>query len=159
MILISPYSRQMRNGKDNPKNYPYWKEVVSQLSLEGKKVIQLASENEPPIGANEVKLKLPLRELKNLLEQCDTWAAVDNFWPHFCALSKKPGVVIWGKSDPLIFGYPWNINLLKSRDCLRWNQFDIWESDTFDPKVFFPAYEVIAAIHKILSKKTGSFLA
>jgi len=153
MILISPYSRQMRNGNENPKNYPYWDGVVNLLRAEGKKVVQLASENEPSIGADELHLKLPLKELKELLDKCDTWASVDNFWPHFCAMSKKPGVVVWGKSDPLIFGYPWNVNLLKSRDCLRWNQFDIWECDTFDPKVFVPAAEVVEAIHKVLSYK------
>lgn len=28
MIIISPYSKALRNGKTNAKNYPYWKELI-----------------------------------------------------------------------------------------------------------------------------------
>jgi len=32
MILISPYSKKLTNGKVNPKNYPYWKEVIAGIN-------------------------------------------------------------------------------------------------------------------------------
>ena len=34
MILIAPYSKPLRTGGNNPKNYPYWKELISQIQEE-----------------------------------------------------------------------------------------------------------------------------
>ena len=44
MILIHPYAKPLKNGKENPKNYPYWEELISliyepiiQIGVEGEK--------------------------------------------------------------------------------------------------------------------------
>jgi hypothetical protein len=60
------------------------------------------------------------------------------------------GVVIWGKSDPLLFGYPENVNLLKDRKYLRARQFYIWDDEPFDPEVFVEPAEVVKAVKKLL---------
>ena len=45
MIIISPYSKKLENGKMNPKNYPYWKELIS-LLLKSETIIQVGTIDE-----------------------------------------------------------------------------------------------------------------
>lgn len=145
-ILISPYSKLMRNGQKNPKNYPYWKEVVAILKSRGYHIVQVGVSGEEPIDADEVCNNKRLKDLKKMLLESDGWASVDNFFNHFATFYGKKGVVVFGRSDPLIFGYAQNINLLKSRDCLREQQFELWEQDVFREDVFVDPSIVADAI-------------
>ena len=138
-IIISPHSRTMRNAKANPKNYPIksWIELVSILKSNGAYVIQVGMPGETKIdGVNEIQFGLSLAELKKLIESCDSWISVDNFFHHLCNLVGKPGTVIFGQSDPLIFGHPNNDNILKDRRYLREKQFDIWETCEYNEDAF-----------------------
>ena len=51
----------------------------------------------------------------------------DSFFQHLGWDEGVPGIVLWSVSDPLIFGHPENVNLLKSREYLVPNQFLWWE--------------------------------
>lgn len=144
MIIISPYPRQLRNGKRNPKEYPYWKGLVKLLE-EKDKVIQIGTKGEHQF-VNEVLKDYPLEKIMNIVKQCKYWVSVDNFLQHMIHHIRKPGVVLWGRSDPNIFGYPENINILKSRDYLRENQFGLWEEIEYDPSIFLLPEEVIKLI-------------
>ena len=31
MIIIAPYAQKLISGKENPKNYPYWEELIKQI--------------------------------------------------------------------------------------------------------------------------------
>jgi hypothetical protein len=44
-IIIHPWSRKLRNGNKNPKDYPYWKELVKELVKEHE-LIQVGEEGE-----------------------------------------------------------------------------------------------------------------
>lgn len=151
-VIISPFSQRLRNGENNPKNFPYWEEVVKTLQNNNVFVTQIGVTGEPDIGANEKRFNLKLKDLSIFLKNCDTWASVDNFFNHFAALHKKKGVVVFGKSDPNIFGYPWNVNLLKNRSFLRPLQFDIWERETFSNECFVSAEQVSNSIITILKE-------
>jgi ADP-heptose:LPS heptosyltransferase len=135
-VIISPFSQKMRNGKRNPKNYPFWTEVVNALRNNGVKTIQVGVSGEDDIGADERHNNLPLEQLAELVKSCDTWASVDNFFHHFCVVQKKPGVAVFGKSDPNIFGHPQNHNIIKDRAFLRKTQYAIWEEEEWDEKVW-----------------------
>jgi len=143
MILISPFSKALRDGKLNPKNYPYWKETIK--LLKGEDIVQVGIKGEDKL-VKDFRVGLPLVELKNLIGQCSVWVSVDNFFPHLAHHVGKPGVVIWGQSDPLIFGYPENTNLLKDRKYLRKFQFDMWEAIQHDKNVFVGPDRVVAEI-------------
>jgi ADP-heptose:LPS heptosyltransferase len=149
MILISPYSRALRSGKRNPKNYPYWKELISLFKNE--QLVQLGVEGEPGL-VKDFRKHLPIKVLKNLIDQCDFWISVDNFFPHLSHHVGKPGVVIWGISDPQIFGYSENLNILKDSKNLRANQFDLWDNYTFSENVFFRAPEIYNQIINFFKK-------
>lgn len=137
MIVISPYSRPLRNGKRNPKNYPYWNKLVKGLKEKGHRVVQIGVQGEHKIpGVDEVKLNMKLKDLKTLLLECDTWISVDNFLPHLAEHIKKPGIVIWGRSNPTNFGYAQNNNILKDVKYLRDEQFKWWEDVEYSEDVF-----------------------
>jgi ADP-heptose:LPS heptosyltransferase len=149
MILLSPYSQKMRNGERNPKDYPHWHSVISQLNKLGYSIIQIGVTGETPItGVANIRFNLPLDELKKLVQECQTWMSVDNFFPHLCYTVGKLGVTVWGRSDPNIFGYTVNTNLLKSRQYLREKQYDIWEAITYDANVFVTPEDVVAAVQE-----------
>ena len=118
MIIISPYAQKLRNGKINPKNYPYWTKLVKELSKNGYEIVQIGIEGEDPL-VPDFRKNLSLTELDKLVKSCDTWIGVDSFFQHFCWDLKKPGIVLWAQSDPDIFGHSENINLLKDRKYLR----------------------------------------
>ena len=139
MIIISPYAKTLRNGKENPKNYPYWKEL---LELMNEPIIQIGIEGEEQL-TKDFRKGLPLSEIKTLLGQCRIWIGCDSFLQHLAWLEKKRGIVLWSVSDPLIFGHPENINLLKSRDYLANNQFLWWDFTKYNPDAFVKPKEVL----------------
>lgn len=148
-IIISPYSRALRNGKNNPKNYPHWQELVSQMKSRGIYVIQVGVKGEEKIeGVDEMRLNLSLDELQALVKECNLWISVDNFFQHFCWLHGKFGIALFGQSDPNIFGHKENLNLLRDRKYLREKQFDIWECCEYNANAFVEPYEIIAKIGK-----------
>lgn len=149
-IIVSPFSKKMRNGATlNPKDYPHWKEVIGGLKESGYKVIQIGVVGEALIGADEVRYNLPLKELVRMLKECHTWISVDNFFQHLAYIEKKKGVVIFGQSDPNVFGHKQNINLLKDRKYLREKQFQNWENAEYRGDVFVEPNEIINSVKKI----------
>lgn len=136
----------MRNGKPNPKTYPWWPEVIR--LLEGNWIVQLGIQGEEPL-VKDCRFNLPLKELSHLVAQCDTWISVDSFLPHLAHLVGKPGIVIFSASDPKIFGYPENVNLLKDRKYLRANQFEWWEATSFVEESFVKPEIVCSALSNI----------
>ena len=125
MIIISPYAQKLRNGKKNPKNYPYWKELL-QIIEKNIHIVQIGLDGEEQL-VDDFRKGLSISELETLLAECNTWIGVDSFFQHLAWRKKKRGIVLWSVSDPLIFGHPENINLLKSREYLAENQFLWWE--------------------------------
>lgn len=153
-VIISPYSKQMRNGQKNPKNFPHWAVLVEKLWMRGIRVVQVGAPGEEKIaGVHDFKFGLKLSELKAMLEKSETWVSVDNFFNHFATFHGRRGVAIFSRSDPRIFGYDQNINLLKDRSYLRPNQFEMWEQDTFREDAFVSADAVLDAIVTILSEE------
>lgn len=139
MIIISPFSKKLTNGKENPKNYPYWKEL---LALIDEPVVQVGITGETQL-CTDFRQNLPISDLKKLLKECRTWIGCDSFFQHLAWSEGKPGVVLWSVSDPLIYGHPENINLLKDRSCLAPNQFLWWESYEYDKDKFVQPEDVV----------------
>lgn len=139
MIIISPYSKELRDGKKNPKNYPYWKELISLIQ---EPIIQVGIDGEEQLVENFRK-NLSITELRNLINECRIWISVDSFFQHLAWNSNKPGIVLFGQSDPLIFGHSENINLLKDRSYLREKQFWLWEQCDYREEAFVKPAEVL----------------
>ena len=132
MILIHPYAKALRNGKENPKNYPYWKELIALID---EPIIQIGVEGEKQL-VQDFRKNLPISELRKLIQECRTWIGVDSFFQHLAWDEKKPGIVLWSVSDPFIYGHTDNINLIENRVYLAKNQFLWWEATDHDPNSF-----------------------
>jgi ADP-heptose:LPS heptosyltransferase len=138
----------MRNGKLNPKNYNKWDKVVELLNSKNEyELIQIGIDGDHKIkGINNFFFSKNMSELKDLLLSCYTWIDVDSFFQHMGYYYNKPGVVIFGVSDPNIFGYKKNINLLKDRKYLRKDQYMIWDNVEYNSEVFIDPEIVVNSI-------------
>ncbi len=152
-ILISPWSCKLPGGKTNAKNYPYWDHVIDLVrkytdhAKENLEVFQIAANaDEPHIKADRRINGASHDQLYALAKDCDAWASVDNFFHHFAAARKlKAGTVVWTRSDPKIYGYAWNRNLIKGRKYLC-HQFAMWKDIEVDEDSFVPPHLVANAI-------------
>lgn len=151
-ILLFPYAKFMRNGKQHPKNYPYWRELVDLLQRAGHTLVQVGVEGEEQL-VDDFRAGLSYTELCELIPQYDTWIGVDSYGQHLAWSVGKRGIAIFGQSDPLIFGHPENINLLKDRKYLRQQQFWLWEQCEADDSVWINPDEVLNALNKSLNKE------
>lgn len=140
MIVISPYAKRLINGKQNPKNYPYWKELIALID---EPIVQVGVIGEEQL-VPDFRTNLPISELRKLIGECRTWVSCDSFFQHLAWDEGKPGIVLWGVSDPLIFGHPENVNLLKDRSYLAPNQFLWWEQTEHKNERFVEPKEVLA---------------
>jgi ADP-heptose:LPS heptosyltransferase len=144
MIIISPYSKKLLSGKQNPKNYPFWEELISQID---EPIVQVGIEGEKQL-VPDFRKNLPLTELRKLIQECRIWISCDSFFQHLAWDEGKRGIVLWGVSDPLIYGHPENINLLKDRSYLAENQFLWWEFTEHKDERFVKPNEVLAYLNK-----------
>lgn len=150
-ILISPYSKPLRDGKRNPKNWPYWNTLIRSLKSEGHRVVQVGQGSEEKLqGVDAYVFDRPFSELKTRIHGCDLWISVDNFFHHLGASIGKKGIVLWGQSDPEIFGHPGNLNLLKDRKYLRLGvqQFWLWEQCDYQEEAFVGPEVVLKAVRE-----------
>jgi len=144
MIIIHPFAKKLINGGNNPKNYPYWKELIQKIP-KSIHIIQIGVEGEEQL-VDDFRKNLSLIELNQLLSECKTWIGVDSFFQHLAWKASVKGIVLWSVSDPRIFGHSENINLLKSRDNLAPNQFLWWDATPFDPNKFLEPEMVFKAL-------------
>ena len=151
MIVISPYSKKLLNGKENPKNYPYWEELIQRIPKQIP-IVQVGIEGEKQL-VDDFRKNLPLSELKKLIKQCYTWISCDSFFQHLGWSEGKQGIVLWSVSDPNIFGHPENINLLKDRSYLAENQFLWWEFVNHNPDAFVSPEEVFYNLQNKIKTK------
>lgn len=148
-VLIAPYAATLPSGTRNPKNWPWFTELVAQLNAEGHEVLQIGTANEAKVeGVAHFIQDWPLSKLAQLACSCDTWVSVDSFWPHYCHTHHLlSGIVIWGQSDPRIWGHPENVNLIKDRKYLRQFQYAPWWDATYNEDAFVSLEIVLTAIH------------
>jgi hypothetical protein len=142
MIIIAPFAQKLRNGKENPKNYPFWRDLIAQID---EPIVQIGVEGEEQL-VPDFRKNLSLGELNDLLQSCRTWISCDSFFQHFAWSKGKFGIVLWSVSDPLIFGHPENKNLLKSRDFLVENQFLWWENAPHRAESFVKPEDVLCLL-------------
>lgn len=137
--------------RDSPKTYPpdYSKELIELFKKNNIQTIQIGIKEEPSIGADIRYDKLSIPELLKLYKELDCIICCDNFTHHFCHFYGIKCIVIFSQSNPSIFGYKDNFNLLKDPKYLRPNrqQFEFWESaktinEAFvEPQVVFNCFK------------------
>jgi hypothetical protein len=162
-IIISPYSQKLpketfKNDVNpsmvNPKNYPYWEELITILKNEvpNLDVVQIGVAGEKILkGVTTIKHNLSPQDLLELAKTGNAWFAVDNFFNHFCSYYNIPnGFVMFGQSDPNIYGYKQNTNILKDRKYLRPDQFGFWWDRPYIKEAFLEPEEVAKLVLPVL---------
>ena len=154
-VILAPFSTRLSTGSPNPKNPPswFWPQVVLKLNALGHEVIQIGGVGEDRIdGVVQCYVNWPLKALRLVIEDADCFLTVDSFLPHFVWAEKlnKRGVVVFSLSDPLIWGHPENINLLKGREYVREFQFQDWLAPEYNADAFVSPDEVVNAVTSIL---------
>ena len=144
MILIHPFAKPLVNGKQNPKNYPYWEELIQKIP-KSIHIIQVGVDGEKQL-VKDFRKSLSILELRHLLDECKTWIGVDSFFQHLAWDCKKSGIVLWSVSDPLIYGHKENTNLLKDRVYLAKNQFLWWDFTEHNPDAFVKPKEILKCL-------------
>jgi hypothetical protein len=122
MIVISPWARNLGDNKPNPKNYPWWPELISLLR---EPVTQVGVDGETQL-VPDFRTNLDLPQLTSLLKTCRFWIGVDSFVQHWGWHMGVPGAVLWGPSRPEIYGHDTNLNIAPPRHLAAPNQFLTW---------------------------------
>lgn len=143
-ILFAPFaaSQPHLNGSGSPKSIPLAKELAQIIMAAGHQLIQIGGEEDEQVTP-DFRKNLSFDEVGKLIETSDTAICCDSYLQHHCWLLNKKAIVIWGISDPLIFGHSLHHNLLKDRRFLRPNQFDLYYSDQHRPDAFPSPWKVI----------------
>lgn len=154
-ILISPYSNILPNGQESPKNWSKenWIELVNKIKENSDyNILQIGTFQEEQIKGTDIIFRnRPFEEVKKLIQNSRVILSVDNFLPHFCKTFNKKCIVIWGPSNPKIFGYKENINLQGDSKYMRRDQFWKWDQcESIDLRVFPSVEQVYNEIIKFL---------
>ena len=147
-LLLAPFAARgpSLGGKPSPKDYPHAKELAELLETEHD-VIQMAGAEDVQV-AKDVRRNLPHAQVVELIKWSDTGICVDSYLQHAFWEVGKPAIVLFGISDPVIFGHPENVNLLRDRNFLRPNQFDLYYTNEYKPEAFVSPEEVLKTLHK-----------
>jgi predicted transcriptional regulator len=144
LVHINP-ATIMVNGQPfkTAKFFPieWWNKVVS--SYPAYRWVQIGMQSDWVINGVIPQFNLSLSDVKRVAMDSDYVICVDSFLQHLLAPTKKKLIVLWTKSDPEIYGYPWNINLLKDRKLLRPDQYGVWAMCPIDASAFIDPQEVI----------------
>lgn len=140
-ILISPNTQSL--GREvHPKYYPYWQEIVDLFIADGHKVTQIGIKDEEKFDSCDYIWDKSISELSIILKNYDIRISVDSFLQHLCWFVGLDCVCIFSQSDPLIYGHPENLNILKDRKYLRENQHATWNQVKYRPEAFLSAEKV-----------------
>lgn len=94
-----------------------WDLLVKILSDKGFSVYQVGGSGEERINGTISFLGLDIRKVMAILKYCKTFISVDTFLGHAGHAVNKKGVVLFGPSDPNIFGHDSNINIRHPEAC------------------------------------------
>jgi len=152
-VVLAPFACSLPDGKVNPKNFPIseWKILVEMLRKADIYTVQIGAAGEPFIGADEMQFNPTNDTLKQIVNDMDSFVSVDTYFQHFATFHGKKGVVIFSQSDPNIFGHSSNVNLLKTNDSLRVEQFQLWTQTDYDESAFPNVINVFEEVMKLLT--------
>ncbi len=134
-------------GKPSPKDYPHAKELAELLETDHE-VIQLGGQDDVQV-AKDVRRNLPHEQVGELIKWSDTGVCVDSYLQHAFWERRKKAIVLFGISDPIIFGHPENVNLLRDRKYLRPRQYDLYYVNEYCNEAFVTPQEVVKALSEI----------
>jgi ADP-heptose:LPS heptosyltransferase len=146
VILYAPFAARgpSLNGQPSPKDYPFARELA-QLLENDYELVQVGGNGDEQV-AKDFRPNLSFIELGKLIDESQTGICVDSYLQHYYWYRNRKSIVIFGISDPIIFGHPENLNLLKDRANLRPNQFDLYYTSDYKPEAFVSPNEILDSL-------------
>jgi hypothetical protein len=144
LIHICPQMIQTTQGiMHGAKFFPlnWWGQIIN--AYPNYRWTQIGRLGDWVINGVVPQFNLTLPTIKTLALDSDYIICVDSFLQHLLAPTKKKLIVLWSKSDPNIFGYKHNINLLKDRSYLRPDQYGVWNVCPPDQNAFIDPNVII----------------
>ena len=136
------------SAKCLPKDW--WQNLVNRMMAPpGIEMIQLVSKDSEAL-ANVNVHKGTLASIEELIKSVDGFVTIDSFLQHMVAKIRPEmiGVVVWTVSDPDIFGYPANYNVV-NRQYLRADQYNIWPDAPYNFNAIPKAEDVLKGVEKL----------
>ena len=113
-VLICPSSDSPRKEMSTAK----WEALIDKLKPAGMGVVQVGRLSERYIrGAYSLLGLTKPRELAALIRHFDVVVTSDSFIMHAAKLCGVPAVVLWGPTDPRIYGYAGQFHLRSEKAC------------------------------------------
>lgn len=139
-ILFHLKAKELSTGEVNPKNYPFRDELYATFlgPVDSVKHYEL----------KEITGPIPLQESKDLIDWADKIICIDSYLQHLAWYMGKQAIVLWGQSDPSIFGHPENINLLKNKKYLRERQYGLWTQTSYNKEAFVTPEIIIKTLNE-----------
>jgi len=138
---VSPYNdpRQPQPNINIVKNYPteLAEELVKKIREKYKcNVVNFAIPNENKINGT-IELQMPYRSWFALLNESETFISIDSTLQHAGAAIKKHGYVLWGGTDPKMYGYEMHANITGECENIHCSRpYFVPSSDIVNNQVF-----------------------
>lgn len=111
VICINPSSA----GKIKEWSFDKWEKIVK---LYPKiQFVQLGSKNEKKIKGVLDFIGTPIRKQLSILASSDLYVGLDSFWNHAARALNIKSVILFGPTNPEVWGYAENINIYKKTRC------------------------------------------
>lgn len=113
-VLIAPASASPRKAAP----HALWEALVKRLRGEGVTVLQAGQARDRYVRGTYSLLGLTTpRQLISLAARCNLVISADNFIMHAVHLTGTPAVILWGPTDPAVYGYDGQTHLRGPRPC------------------------------------------
>jgi ADP-heptose:LPS heptosyltransferase len=153
-ILIHPNPRKNPDNTINAKTYPweYWEQFVSLFKQKYPDIdiYCVGLSGDKPINGTIAYFDLPLAKIKSLAEEALLVISVDSFLQHLLAKSNKPMIVLWGPSNPEIFGYDKNINLYVDKKYFRPDPYGVWQIIKWNKDAFILPEKIMDSLEPFI---------
>ena len=132
-----PYNiKEIESLLDYSKDIPiatqgFSRSKQQQEKYEDLKIINFSLPNEPEYKKTERPELIPFAQWHEILKMsnCKGFISVDSCLNHFARSAGRKGVVIWGGTRWIQFGYKQNRNINK-----WWSEWDEWDNEKFEPQ-------------------------
>lgn len=120
--MLGPYKNiiimhiHSRSSQNHHWSHNKWVELIREMP--DYTFVQLGLPDELHVeGAIDLRGKTSLREAFALIKCADSFVGIDSNFSHVTNAFDIPGVVLFGDSDPLLWGHENNINIYKKVEC------------------------------------------
>lgn len=112
-VAINPSALSSANKEWSLAN---WEAVIRQTP--DVTFIQIGLQSEPLLaGAVDVRGRYSLRELMAVMKYVRGYVGLDSFWGHVAAAWQVPAVILFGPSNPAVWGHLRHTNLYAGLSC------------------------------------------